>query len=125
MAKVGLRIYASILFILVHLNLLKGYSLKSVCQLGYVVRILRTVTRPAYGNEEQRLVKALTLHMPRRLACGNSESSASGRVVVGPVARCRSGPPAALAGPQQTHASRAGPGGGGGGVHSLSAPAGP
>jgi hypothetical protein len=40
-----------------------------------------------------------------------------GRVVVGPVARCRSGhcPPAATAGPQQpeTHVSRAGSGSGG------------
>ncbi len=47
-----------------------------------------------------------------------------GPVVVGPVARCRSGPrpPAAPASPQQTHASRAGPGGGGK-VHRLGRPA--
>jgi hypothetical protein len=36
-----------------------------------------TVTRQASDKKEQRLVKAITLHIPRRLACGNSESRAS------------------------------------------------
>jgi hypothetical protein len=79
------------------------------------------LTQPASGKKEQRF-KAVTLHMPRRLACGSPSpvlrtdaSARSQRSRIrqsGSAVSLRPSSPAAPAGTQQTHASRAGSSGG-------------
>jgi hypothetical protein len=122
------------LYCFVRLNLLNSYSQKSVCQLGFVVPIQThrpsTITlpasgkkeRPATGSHSSNLAHATStgLRLLQVLCIGLTRLPAPcGRAVVGPVARCPScqHPPAAPAGLQQTRASRAGPGFGGGEVH--------